>query len=1088
MIIESFYLKRYTLALKILLTFFAALALMIILLAWRLSIGPVALDWAGDYLKEALSGGVDDASVDFRDAVLIWHAGDVRAHDRSSGLQVIFYDVKIVNHKTDFALNLPRAGVRFSGLAMLRGLLAPTDVEISGLSINYTLGPEAWDSTDNRPVIERLEALLANFKKSDSLLFEMAQQLLSPPESSLAAGYLHQISLPETTITLTDQLSGQKWQIPEAYLDLRRTDAGLNIDLSGDINMASTHIMPIDFFILYNNREKEAVTVIKFSDLRLSALAGKVKALSGLAKMDIPARGNIKFTVNSDFDIPVMAFSLSLAKGSINPANIYAKPLKITSAALDGHILRKRNSIILDEISLQLGQTFISGSGMLYGTMDRPGIAINADIRDLPFLDLKSYWPGQLGKGAYQWINKNIDAGIVPEGKLAVYIKPEMWPQDNEGSSQVGLPADAVSFKFAFNNIKAHYLRPMPILSDMSGHAELDLHSFHMQATSGKIRQLVLKKADLLFSDIHLKGKALANINLELEGSVDEILRVIDHKPLGFPTRYGIKEGSITGQANAIVSLQFPLLKKVRLKDVIYEITADISSLSIPELTRTLAIDDGQMVMHVDDKGITAEGKITLNGVQFNSKWLENFDKSQQLPTRYSLNGIIEGAAWEQLHLPFDPYIDGPVEINLELSGKGGTLVRGRGQFDLMNSKSSFAPLGWEKAKGKAGLVGFDLEFNGPGRLNIRNISLHSDSLEADLEIDMVDDLVTRFFVPKLVMKNTDLIMLMEWNDKKKYYLSSLTGKTFDAAPLIKILTATGGDDEKVDLPDFNLDAEIQSMLTNNNVRIKDVKISAIYRDQDFTHVTLDGTLGADKKISVTISPNGDKRKLEFTSNDAGEALRGLGMFNLGVGGDMTLSADMVRHEFGLSLGGKARAKKFKVIDSPGFSKLLAEKKFAKARKELEKGGVSFDQFEMDFRIYNGVMEITKGRARGSSLGIIIEGTVDQVYNEMNISGTITPAYGLNSLLGHIPLIGTILTGGKGQGIFAAKYNISGPPDNPDVKINKISALAPGIFRNIFSVFGSGKKKTLREKAEKKQSLKEKDTPPSTGQDNKPEN
>jgi len=73
--------------------------------------------------------------------------------------------VKIVNHKTDFALNLPKAGVRFSGLAMLRGLLAPTDVEISGLSLDYTLGPEAWDSTDNRPVIERLEALALSLEE-----------------------------------------------------------------------------------------------------------------------------------------------------------------------------------------------------------------------------------------------------------------------------------------------------------------------------------------------------------------------------------------------------------------------------------------------------------------------------------------------------------------------------------------------------------------------------------------------------------------------------------------------------------------------------------------------------------------------------------------------------------------------------------------------------------------------------------------------------------------------------------------------------------------------------------------------------------
>ncbi|NOZ41814.1 MAG: AsmA-like C-terminal region-containing protein [Alphaproteobacteria bacterium] len=647
-----------------------------------------------------------------------------------------------------------------------------------------------------------------------------------------------------------------------------------------------------------------------------------------------------------------------------------------------------------------------------------------------------------------------------------------MWPQDNGAKSteaEDGLPADSVTFKFKFNKIAAHYLRPMPVLTNMSGTAELDLHSFHLKATGGKIKQLTIQKADLLFSHIQLEGKATAKITLGLKGSVEDILRVIDHKPLGYPSRYGIKPGSITGQATAVVVLKFPLLKEVGLKDVTFDVTANINHLSIPKLSRNLAISDGQMRMHVNDSGIDAEGKIILNGVQFTSKWLENFDKSQELPTQYSLNGIIEGAAWNRLNLPFDSYIDGPVKIDLTLYGKGGVLVKGNGQFNLMNSKVSFAPLGWEKARNKAGIVGFDLQFEGPNRLKVKNIILQSDNLVANLEIDLINDRVTRFAVPKLIMKNTDLAMLMKWNDTRKYYQATLDGKFFNAAPLIKILTATNDNNERVDLPDFNLTAKISTMLTENNVRIKDVKISAIYRNQDFTHVTLGGKLGTDKSVAVTITPNGDKRKLYFTSNDAGDALRGLGMFTLGIGGNISLSADMVRHEFGISLGGKARVTKFKVIDSPGFSKLLAEKKFAKAKKELEKGGLSFDDFKMDFRIYNGVMEITNGRAHGSSLGIIVAGAIDQTYNEISLSGTITPAYGLNSFLGHIPLIGTILTGGKGQGIFAATYSISGPLDNPEVKINPLSVLAPGIFRSIFTAIGGGRKKTHRERIMKEE-------------------
>ena len=65
------------------------------------------------------------------------------------------------------------------------------------------------------------------------------------------------------------------------------------------------------------------------------------------------------------------------------------------------------------------------------------------------------------------------------------------------------------------------------------------------------------------------------------------------------------------------------------------------------------------------------------------------------------------------------------------------------------------------------------------------------------------------------------------------------------------------------------------------------------------------------------------------------------------------------------------------------------------------------------------------------------------------------PAYAINSALGHIPVLGDIFTGGeKGGGVFAVNYSMSGPASKPTVTVNPLSALAPGIFRNVFDIFG----------------------------------
>jgi len=68
----------------------------------------------------------------------------------------------------------------------------------------------------------------------------------------------------------------------------------------------------------------------------------------------------------------------------------------------------------------------------------------------------------------------------------------------------------------------------------------------------------------------------------------------------------------------------------------------------------------------------------------------------------------------------------------------------------------------------------------------------------------------------------------------------------------------------------------------------------------------------------------------------------------------------------------------------------------------------------------------------------------------------VVPIYTLNSLLGNIPVLGSILVGPKGGGVFAATYTATGSLDNPNVSVNPLSALAPGILRRLLDVFTSG--------------------------------
>ncbi len=60
----------------------------------------------------------------------------------------------------------------------------------------------------------------------------------------------------------------------------------------------------------------------------------------------------------------------------------------------------------------------------------------------------------------------------------------------------------------------------------------------------------------------------------------------------------------------------------------------------------------------------------------------------------------------------------------------------------------------------------------------------------------------------------------------------------------------------------------------------------------------------------------------------------------------------------------------------------------------------------------------------------------------------------INSALGKFPILGEILTGGEGQGVFGMNFALRGTMADPQLVVNPVSALAPGIFRHIFGAGG----------------------------------
>ena len=111
--------------------------------------------------------------------------------------------------------------------------------------------------------------------------------------------------------------------------------------------------------------------------------------------------------------------------------------------------------------------------------------------------------------------------------------------------------------------------------------------------------------------------------------------------------------------------------------------------------------------------------------------------------------------------------------------------------------------------------------------------------------------------------------------------------------------------------------------------------------------------------------------------------------------------------------------------------------------------GIAFTHFDAPFTYQDDVLKLSDAKALGNVLGISAAGQYNSEQQSLDFKGMIAPAYGINSFLGKIPLVGSLLSGKDGT-VFAVNYSISGNVSDPTIGINPLSALSPNSLKEFW--------------------------------------
>jgi hypothetical protein len=187
---------------------------------------------------------------------------------------------------------------------------------------------------------------------------------------------------------------------------------------------------------------------------------------------------------------------------------------------------------------------------------------------------------------------------------------------------------------------------------------------------------------------------------------------------------------------------------------------------------------------------------------------------------------------------------------------------------------------------------------------------------------------------------------------------------------------------------------------------------------------------------------------INLETSDAGAFLRFADIYSKVVGGQLQLAIDTPTADPG-PREGLLNVRDFTVKGEASLDKLAAGGAVG------AQSGISFSRLRAEFVRQNGQLTIKEGVLKGPSIGGTIEGDIDYPGNQVRMSGTFVPLYGLNNLLNQVPVVGLFL-GGSNEGVFGLTYEVVGTPDKPTLRVNPISPLFPGVTRKIMD-FNTGR-------------------------------
>lgn len=383
-------------------------------------------------------------------------------------------------------------------------------------------------------------------------------------------------------------------------------------------------------------------------------------------------------------------------------------------------------------------------------------------------------------------------------------------------------------------------------------------------------------------------------------------------------------------------------------------------------------------------------------------------------------------------------YIIGVVNYQLAIEDLESEDISIKGKIDLDNTEAFIRQINLKKQKSEKLILNFSGNFK-----NLKDSIFIINSVESDY--DMFGEIkispTNHIFINNFKINNRNNVDLVMSGDLSKRALNlSITGPLIDLSQ------------NKVEInkkKEYYLDTENYKIETNNVIFNGDVKVNnfkaGIVKKKSDLSVNSSATFN-NHFLSYSRERN-DKTDTNIIISDDITHFVGNAHAARKLLSDGSIELTSIRSIENLKADVNIKLDDFVLIDTPASLKLLSLPSISGIVSIAEgEPGIRFGYGEINYIETKDSFTDIEAFAVSDSLGLVMDGNIDRNKKIINMKGEISPMHLVNAIIQKLPIIGSILVGNEGEGMFSIDFTLTGNQDDPDVDSIPLSIIKPRII------------------------------------------